>query len=46
MLRLRHLAARFPGRTLLWWMILASFMIPVPALIVNHFIIMAEREAS
>ena len=32
---------RFPGRTVLWWTILASFMIPVPALIVNHFIIMA-----
>ena len=33
---------RFPGRTLLWWTILASFMIPVPALIVNHFIIIAS----
>lgn len=33
---------RFPGRTLLWWVILASFMIPVPALIVNHFIIVAS----
>ncbi len=32
---------RFPGRTALWWVILASFMVPVPALIVNHFIIMA-----
>ncbi len=32
---------RFPGRMLLWWVILASFMIPVPALIVNHFVIMA-----
>ena len=32
---------RFPGRTALWWMILASFMIPVPALIVNHFVIIA-----
>jgi multiple sugar transport system permease protein len=32
---------RFPGRMALWWVILASFMIPVPALIVNHFIIMA-----
>lgn len=32
---------RFPGRTALWWTILASFMIPVPALIVNHFIIIA-----
>lgn len=33
---------RFPGRLLLWWIILASFMIPVPALIVNHFIIIAN----
>ncbi len=32
---------RFPGRTLLWWIILASFMIPGTALIVNHFIIIA-----
>ena len=32
---------KFPGRTLLWWIILASFMVPVPALIVNHFIIIA-----
>jgi multiple sugar transport system permease protein len=32
----------FPGRRLLWWAILASFMIPVPALIVNHFIIIAS----
>jgi multiple sugar transport system permease protein len=32
---------RFPGRTLLWWLILASFMIPGTALIVNHFIIIA-----
>ena len=33
---------RFPGRRLLWWTILASFMVPVPALIVNHFIIIAS----
>jgi multiple sugar transport system permease protein len=32
---------RFPGRTILWWTILASFMVPIQALIVNHFIIMA-----
>jgi multiple sugar transport system permease protein len=31
---------RFPGRQALWWMILASFMVPVQALIVNHFILM------
>jgi multiple sugar transport system permease protein len=33
---------RFPGRRLLWWIILASFMVPVSALIVNHFIIIAS----
>jgi multiple sugar transport system permease protein len=33
---------RFPGRTALWWTILASFMIPGTALIVNHFIIIAS----
>ncbi len=32
----------FPGRKALWWMILASFMVPVSALIVNHFIIIAQ----
>ncbi len=32
----------FPGRKLLWWTILASFMIPVSALIVTHFIIIAK----
>jgi len=31
----------FPGRRVLWWIILASFMIPIPALIVNHFVIIA-----
>ncbi len=31
----------FPGRRVLWWTILASFMVPVSALIVNHFIIIA-----
>ena len=33
---------RFPGRNLLWGMILASFMVPIQALIVNHFIIMSD----
>ena len=33
---------RFPGRRLFWWMILASFMVPIPALIVNHFILMSQ----
>jgi multiple sugar transport system permease protein len=30
----------FPGRRIFWWMILASFMVPIQALIVNHFILM------
>lgn len=33
---------KFPGRSLLWYTVLASFMVPVSALIVNHFIIIAE----
>lgn len=33
---------KFPGRRLLWYIILASFMIPVPALIVNHFVLMSQ----
>lgn len=33
---------QFPGRRALWWMILGSFMVPVSALIVNHFIIIAD----
>ena len=32
----------FPGRRLFWWMILASFMVPIPALIVYHFILMNQ----
>jgi multiple sugar transport system permease protein len=34
---------KFPGRRLCWWMILASFMIPIQqALIVNHFVLMNQ----
>jgi multiple sugar transport system permease protein len=33
---------RFPGRRICWWLILASFMVPIPALIVNHFILMGQ----
>ena len=33
---------RFAGRTVLWYLILASFMVPLTALIVNHFILMAQ----
>jgi multiple sugar transport system permease protein len=33
---------RFPGRRVLWWMILASFMVPIPALIVSHFVLMSQ----
>ena len=32
----------FPGRKMLWWMILASFMVPIAALIVNHFVLMSQ----
>ena len=32
----------FPFRRYFWWMILASFMVPIPALIVNHFILMSQ----
>jgi multiple sugar transport system permease protein len=33
----------FPGRRLCWWMILASFMVPIQqALIVNHFVLMNQ----
>jgi ABC-type sugar transport system, permease component len=33
---------RFPGRTALWWIILASFMVPTQALIINHFELIAD----
>jgi multiple sugar transport system permease protein len=33
---------RFPGRRLLWWIILSSFMVPIQALIINHFVLMAQ----
>lgn len=33
---------RFPGRRLLWWLILASFMVPLQALIINHFVLVAR----
>ena len=32
----------FPGRTALWWLILASFMVPGQALIINHFVLVAD----
>jgi multiple sugar transport system permease protein len=32
----------FPGRRLFWGMILASFMVPIPALIVTHFVLMSQ----
>lgn len=35
---------RFPGRMLLWYLVLGSFMVPVSALIVNHFIIIADAK--
>ena len=32
----------FPGRTLLYWMILASFMVPIVALIITHYVLMSQ----
>jgi len=32
----------FPLRRPLWWLILASFMVPMPVLIINHFVLMAN----
>ena len=32
----------FPGRTALWWLILASFMVPTQTLIINHFVLVAN----
>jgi multiple sugar transport system permease protein len=32
----------FPGRLFFWWMILASFMVPIPALIVTHFVVLSQ----
>ena len=33
---------RFPLRGPLWWLILASFMVPTQVLIINHFVLMAN----
>lgn len=33
---------RFPGRLALWWLILASFMVPTQALIINHFVLTSQ----
>ena len=33
---------RFPGRRPLYWVILASFMVPTQTLIINHFVLMAN----
>ncbi len=33
---------RFPGRAALWWLILGSFMVPLQALIINHFVLIAQ----
>lgn len=32
----------FPGRKVLWFVIIASFMVPIQALIVNHYILAAQ----
>lgn len=33
---------RFPGRNVIWYLILASFMVPISALIINHYVLMAQ----
>lgn len=33
---------RFPGRLPLYWLILASFMVPTQTLIINHFVLIAD----
>lgn len=33
---------QFPGRRVLWWLILGSFMVPGQALIINHFVLIAQ----
>jgi len=33
---------RFRGRSLLWYTVLASFMVPIQALIVTHFVLMGQ----
>ncbi len=33
---------RFPGRQPLYWLILASFMVPTQTLIINHFVLIAK----
>jgi multiple sugar transport system permease protein len=33
---------QFPGRKALWWLILASFMVPTQALIINHFVLASQ----
>ena len=35
----------FPGRRILWWMILASFMVPIQTLIVNHYVLFNQFKA-
>jgi multiple sugar transport system permease protein len=32
----------FPGRRVLWWMILGSFMVPIQALIITHFVLFSQ----
>ena len=33
---------KFPGRRLLWWLIIASFIVPIQTLIVNHYVLAAQ----
>jgi multiple sugar transport system permease protein len=32
----------FPGRRVLWWMILGSFMVPIQTLIITHFVLFSQ----
>jgi multiple sugar transport system permease protein len=35
---------RFPGRRLVWFLVLASFFVPVQALIISHFLLMYQMK--
>jgi len=32
----------FPGRRIFWGLIFASFMVPIPALVITHFVLMSQ----
>lgn len=33
---------QFPGRRLLWWLVIASFIVPIQTLIINHFVLASQ----